>query len=206
MKKLHLLIVAIVALSCGFIVAWAIYDSKPIKLEAGVWFGEQTKALPEFSLYDHNNNELGKPQLAGKWNLMFFGFTHCPDICPTSLQTLSEILKAIDDADVRGAIQVIFVSVDPDRDSPALLKSYVQYFHPDFIGASAQISDLVQLTSAIGISHRVDKAFDNQQNYSVAHSAAIVLLNPAVEFAGLFSAPHNSLAIARDLTKIIEHF
>jgi protein SCO1/2 len=204
MKKAHLLIIAVMALSTGFIVSWMLNDSKPVKLEAGLWFGDQAKILPDFRLLDHNNQTLGKSELTGKWSLMFFGYTHCPDICPTSLQTLSDMLNAIDDIDVRRKVQVIFVSVDPDRDTPAILKTYVQYFHPDLIGASASVPELNRLTGVIGIAHSRDKNIENQSVYGVSHSSAIALLNPEVEFAGLFRAPHDGLAMARDLVKIIE--
>jgi len=204
MKKVHLPIIAVLALSAGFIVSWMVSDAKPVKLEAGLWFGDQAKKLPDFQLFDHNNQTLDKSELTGKWSLMFFGYTHCPDICPTSLQILSDMLNTIDDADVRRKIQVIFVSVDPDRDTPAILKTYVQYFHPDLIGASAPLAELNRLTAVIGIAHSRDKNTDNQTVYGVSHSSAIVLLNPEVEFAGLFNAPQNSQSMARDLAKIIE--
>lgn len=204
MKKAHLLIIAVMALSTGFIVSWMLSDSKPVKLEAGLWFGDQAKILPDFQLLDHNNHTLGKSELTGKWSLMFFGYTHCPDICPTSLQTLSDMLNTIDDIDVRRKVQVIFVSVDPDRDTPAILKTYVQYFHPDLIGASAPVPELNRLTGVIGIAHSREKNTENQAVYGVSHSSAIILLNPEVEFAGLFRAPHDGHAMARDLVKIIE--
>ena len=126
-----------------------------------------------------------RPELTGKWSLMFFGYTHCPDVCPTSLQALSDMLNTIDDIDMRRRIQVIFVSVDPDRDTPAILKTYLQYFHPDIIGASAPLTELNLLTSVIGIAHSRDKNIANQSVYDVSHSSAIILLNPESEFAGL---------------------
>ena len=171
-----------------------------------MWFGDQAKILPEFELFDHNNQALGHPQLSGKWSLMFFGYTNCPDICPTSLQTLSDMMNAIDDSDVRKTVQVIFVSVDPERDSSQVLKSYVQYFNEDFIGASAPLDELNRLTTVIGIGHNREKSSDQKSSYDVSHSSAIILISPQVKFAGLFGAPHNSLAMARDLSKIVERY
>jgi protein SCO1/2 len=204
MKKSHLLIIAMISLSFGFIVSSIVFDSKPLELEAGTWFADQARSLPDFQLIDHNDQALKNSDLSGKWSLMFFGYTHCPDVCPTSLQTLGDMLKAIDDMDTRRRIQVIFVSVDPDRDTPAILKTYVQYFHPDIIGASAPLEQLNYLTGAIGISHSRNKANENQAEYEVSHSSSIILVNPDTKFAGLFGAPHDSLAMARDLGKIID--
>lgn len=204
MKKLPLLAIALVALCSGLMISWLVYDTRPVTLEAGQWFADQAKALPQFQLVDHNNQSLGNPQLGGKWSLMFFGYTNCPDICPTSLQTLSDMMNAIDDSDVRNTIQVIFVSVDPERDSPEILKPYVQYFNEDFIGATAPLTELNRLTTVIGIGHSRDKSSEEASSYDVSHSSTIILINPAVEFAGVFSAPHNTPAMARDLVKIVE--
>lgn len=205
MKKISILVIALVSLGFGFLGSSMVFDTKPPELESAFWFGNQAKALPEFRLYDHDNQPLENSHLSGKWSLLFFGFTHCPDVCPTSLQALAEMMKKVGDNDVREAIQVIFVSVDPDRDTPEILKSYVQYFHPDFIGASAKIADLDILTKVLGIAHSREKTSVAQQVYGVSHSGAIVLINPAGEYAGLFSAPHNSSTLASDLSKIIAH-
>jgi len=205
MKKLPLLVIALFALCSGFIISWQIYDARPVTLEAGHWFADQAKVLPGFELVDHNNRSLGNPQLSGKWSLMFFGYTNCPDICPTSLQTLGDMMNEIGDNDVRKTIQVIFVSVDPDRDSPEILKPYVQYFNEDFIGATAPLTELNRLTTVIGIGHSRDKSTVEASGYDVSHSSTIILINPAVEFAGIFGAPHNAPAMARDLVKIVEH-
>jgi len=205
MKKANLLIIAIISLSVGFSLSWIVFQSKPVTLKAGLWFGDQTTVLPEFQLLDHNNKIFGKSELTGKWSLMFFGYTNCPDVCPTSLQALSDMMEAIQDDDVRRALQVIFVSVDPDRDSAEILKTYVQYFNSEFIGATAELAELDRLTRVLGIMHSRDKTNEDQVAYGVSHSASILLINPNAEFAGLFSAPHDSLAMASDLGTIIDN-
>jgi protein SCO1/2 len=204
MKKLHLVSIALFALGSGLAISWLVYDSRPITLQSATWFGDQARALPEFQLVDQNEHTFGNSDMAGKWNLLFFGYTHCPDICPASLQMLSTMLEAIDDKDVRDAIQVIFVSVDPERDTSSILKAYVEYFNKNFIGASAPISQLQPLTQAIGISHSLNKSSEEQSVYEVSHSSAIILVNPEVKFTGLFGAPHDALAMSRDLVKIVE--
>jgi len=161
--------------------------------------------LPAFQLVDHNNQILNHSRLSGKWSIVFFGYTNCPDICPTSLQTLAEMMRVIDDSDVRKAIQVIFISVDPDRDSAEVLKSYVHYFNDDFIGATAPLADLNPLTRALGVRHSREESAEDQASYEVSHSSVMILLDPTVKFAGVFSAPHSAAAMARDLSKIIEH-
>ena len=204
MNKSSILIVTLIALIGGFGLSWYVHNNKPIELESGLWFGEQARALPEFELVDHNRKPLTREQLSGQWSLMFFGFTHCPDICPIGLQTLADMTKAIDDADVSDALQVYFVSVDPERDSPEILAEYVTYFNPAFRGATAPLEQLTPLTRSLGIAHMIRNKTDGSTDYDVDHSAAIVLINPQAEYAGLFGAPQDALAMARDLTRIIE--
>jgi protein SCO1/2 len=205
MNKSSIAIVALVALIGGFAVSWIINSNKPVELEAGLWFGDQARALPEFELIDHNRNRLNRDSLKGKWGLMFFGYTHCPDICPITLQTMSDMVKAIEDPDVVKELSIYFVSVDPERDTPEILAGYVTYFNPDFTGATAPIEKLTPLTRSIGIAHQIRNKTDDKPEYDVDHSSAIVLINPQAEFAGLFSAPQDALVMARDITRIIEH-
>ncbi len=205
MNKSSIAIVALLALIGGFSISWVISSNKPIELEAGLWFGEQARALPEFELVDHNGQVLNRTSLTGKWSLMFFGYTHCPDICPASLQTMSDMVQAIEDPDVAAALRVYFISVDPDRDNAEVLASYVTYFNPDFTGATAIMEKLDPLTRSLGIAHDIRNKVEGNPGYDVDHSSAIVLINPNAEFAGLFGAPHDALAMARDLTRIVEY-
>jgi protein SCO1/2 len=120
------------------------------------------------------------------------------------MQTLADMVKAIDDVDVSSALQIYFVSVDPERDSPEILAEYVTYFNPAFHGATAPLEQLTPLTRALGIAHAIRNRTAGSPDYDVDHSAAIVLINPRAEYAGLFGAPQDALAMARDMTRIIE--
>lgn len=205
MKKSSIVIVALIALASGFLLSWHLASNKLIKLEAGSWYGNQSRALPEFELVDHRGNKLTNENLRGKWSLMFFGYTRCPDICPTTLQDMSSMVKAIDDPDVSDAINIYFVSVDPERDTPEVLASYVPYFNANFIGATASMEKLKVLTNSLGIAHDISNKSEGSRGYDVSHSAAIVLINPQVEFSGLFGAPHDAMAMALDMTRIVEY-
>ena len=205
MNKSSITAVALLALAGGFVISWMINANRPVELEAGTWFGEQARALPDFELMDHNGEPLQRADLNGKWSLIFFGYTHCPDICPTSLQTMADMVKAIDDPDVIDALRIYFVSVDPERDKPEILASYVTYFNPDFVGATAEIDKLRALTKPLGIAHELRNKVEGNPVYDVDHSASIVLVNPDAEFAGLFGAPHDSQILARDMTRIVEY-
>jgi protein SCO1/2 len=205
MNKSSIVIVALAALLAGFSISWWVSNNKPIELEAGLWFGDQARLLPEFELVDHRHEKLTRSSFTGKWSLMFFGYTHCPDICPTSLQAMSDMTRAIEDPDVVAALQVYFVSVDPERDTPEVLASYVGYFNPDFTGATANTEKLTILTRSLGIAHQLRNKVEGNPVYDVDHSSAIVLINPEAKFAGIFSAPHDALTMARDMTRIVEY-
>ncbi len=205
MNKSSLVIVALAALAIGFAASWYVASQRPVELEAGRYFGEQARALPDFELVTHDDRTFGRDDLSDHWNLLFFGYTHCPDICPITLQTLADAVARIDDSDVRDALRVYFVSVDPERDTPALLADYVAHFDPGFTGLTGPLDKLQPLTRALGIAHDFRNKTDGAIAYDVDHSSAIVLINPRAEFAGIFGAPHDPAALARDLTRIVEH-
>ena len=149
MNKSTIAVVALLALAIGFLASWYVASQRPIELEAGRYFAEQARALPAFELVDHDNRAFRRDDLDGHWSLLFFGYTHCPDICPITLQTLADAVARIDDADVRDALRVYFVSVDPERDTPAQLAGYVTYFNADFTGLTAPLGQLQTLTRAL---------------------------------------------------------
>ena len=181
-----------------------VQDSAPLSLEIITLLGDKTKDLPEFELTDHNLKPFGKSRLKDKWNLMFFGYTNCPDVCPNTLSTMDNILGSISDPAIRKAVKVYFVSVDPQRDSPEKLGAYMNYFNPDFIAATGDMDKIKVLTSSLGIAHKITKKKDSDSAYSVSHSGFVVLINPDAQFSGLFfSETDNIEGIASDLTKLI---
>jgi len=148
-------------------------SNKPIELEVITLLGDQAKALPEFELIDHNKQILTNTRLSGKWNLMFFGYTSCPDICPTTLNDMNHVVNAIKDPEVLDALKVYFVSVDPQRDTTELLASYLSFFNPEFTGATANTEKLEVLTSALGVSYKITEK--NRKTTSTIPSPTAVL-------------------------------
>ncbi len=204
MNKSSIIVIALIALLIGFGASWYLADTRPIELESGLWFGEQARVLPAFELVDHNGDTVDPERLADKWSLLFFGYTHCPDICPISLQALADMMSSIDDEHVRERIQVYFISVDPERDTPELMSSYVTYFNPDFIGATTALEGLRVLTRSLGIAHEFRNREDGNPVYDVDHSGSIVLIGPDARYSGLFGAPQDAQKMARDMTRIVE--
>lgn len=175
---------------------------EPIELQAATWFGDQARPLPAFNLTDHNGNAFNQQSIKGKWQLMFFGYTNCPDICPDSLQTLSNMMSAISDESVKQKLQITFITVDPERDDLAKMKAYVSYFNPSFMSARGEMDELYSLTDALGVPHYISKSKDATR-YEVSHSGVLTLIDPEGRYTGIFSTPHDSAKIAHDLSVLI---
>lgn len=154
------------------------------------------KALPEFSLQDDHGQPFVPASLKGKWSLLFFGYTHCPDVCPTTLGTLKNAWDKLSQS--RGGVddlQVVFISVDPERDSIEHLKEYVDYFDPAFTGVTGSPEELMKLSRSMGAIYANTKP-DEQGNYLVDHTAAVFAIDPDGRFSALLSAPHDAGKIA----------
>lgn len=159
----------------------------------------EPRPLPEFSLVDQDGAGFSRESLRGKFSLLFFGFTHCPDICPATLQKLAvarrQIADARDEADPLP--QILLVSVDPERDSPESLREYLAHFGPGVGGVTGDIEELRRLTTALGIFF--EKAPGQSGQYSVNHSAAVLAINEQAQFLGVFSAPHDIDVFVNDI-------
>jgi len=159
---------------------------------------EQARPLPNFKLFDHRQQIFNETRFAGHWSFVFFGYTHCPDICPLTLSTLNKAMRAIVANDDDTDTQVVFVSVDPKRDNSEQLRRYMQYFNPKFVGISGPEVELTRLTSSIGIAHSKITDPDDVQNYLVDHSASIILIDPQARVYAVFTSPHTAEVLAHD--------
>lgn len=157
--------------------------------------------LPEFALVDQSGNAVTRDTFRDQWSLVFFGFTHCPDICPTTLQILSAARKKLADSGQAPLPRVVLVSVDPERDTPELMGQYLNYFGDGNLGVTGSLGELRKLTGPLGIFFEKQSAAE--ENYSVDHSAAVLVINPAAEFHALFSGSHEVEIFVHDLPPIM---
>ncbi|MAD92044.1 MAG: SCO family protein [Gammaproteobacteria bacterium] len=162
---------------------------------------QQPIELPDFSLINQEEKPVNKDTFMGQWDLVFFGFTNCPDICPTTMQTLNQAKQELKKSNFKQIPRIVLVSVDPERDSPAMLGKYIDYFGEGNIAVTGNTDELIKLTKALGI--YFEKAITSSKNYAVNHSAAVLLINPAAEFSALFSAPHKIENYINDLQQIL---
>ena len=152
----------------------------------GLFLFDTPRALGDFSLEDHNAEPFTQTALIGHWTLVFFGFTHCPDICPTTMAELAELKAQLADTEARDA-RVAMVSVDPARDTPERLAEYVPYFHPDFLGVTGEFSDILSFAQRLNAPFR--KVSEPEGAYQMEHSANVMLINPRGDYHGFFRAP-----------------
>jgi protein SCO1/2 len=152
----------------------------------GLFLFDTPRDLGAFELLDHTGEPFSPTQLLGRWTIIFFGFTHCPDICPTTMAELAD-LKAQLVGTEAGATQVIMVSVDPARDTPERLAEYVPYFHPEFLGVTGDFPAILSFAQRLNAPFR--KVSDPNNGYQMEHSANVALMNPRGDYHGFFRAP-----------------
>ncbi len=165
------------------------------------------RVLHPFKLIDQNNAVFDEKRLLNKWTFVFFGYTSCPDVCPATLYVLSSIhgLLVDESGKIPEDMQVVFVSVDPARDTPAKLADYVSYFNKDFIGVTADKTEIDKLSRQFGAGYILEDK-NAAGDYNVAHTSAIFLVDPYGRLVATFSQPHQAPTITSQYKKIRKYF
>ena len=147
------------------------------------------KPLPEFTLVDQSGAPFGRERLEGRWSFLFFGYTHCPSICPITLGSMRDLRRDLVNGDPAIAdAQFVFVSVDPARDAPGTLRTYIEHFDPTFVGASGEAEELGRLTRELGVFHERTPG-GTEEAYDFDHTASLLLVDPNAELYAVFSPP-----------------
>jgi len=178
-----------------------VYLSNEQLKDLGLYLIDPARNLGSFNLIDSSGKEFLHQDFEGKWNVLFFGFTFCPDICPITMRMLSRIEKEIDSQEL-DKIRIFLVTVDPDRDSPDQLKVYLENFSENFIGLTGGLDQIYNFAT------RVNAPFSPISNskdphYTVDHTGSIILINPEGNYAGFFRAPHNQDDIKKAILDIV---
>jgi protein SCO1/2 len=176
----------------------------------------EPKSLPDLALENHRGEAVGANVFRAHWSLVFFGFTSCPDLCPLELQKLGKVLNLMGAGD---ELQVIFVSVDPERDVQDKLADYVGFFHPQIIGLRGSNSELAKFSQFFGAAYDRSAIVDTKlltipaginmptdvgDQYQVNHSARVFVVNPAGKFIGSFAPPYTAEDILSDMQKLMD--
>lgn len=149
------------------------------------------KTLGSFAMVNQENKPFSQKDLDGHWTFLFFGYTHCPDVCPITLSVMNRVYEQLQENDRDENVQMMFVSVDPQRDTPEKLTSYIDYFNSDFIGLTGSEDQLKSLTQQMGIVYAHGEE-TTPGEYLVDHTASIFLVSPEKKWVGIFSTPHKS--------------
>jgi len=198
--KILIAVVAVAALTLGGIASYM--TSRPVAPEIDGLLWPQSKALTAIALEDHRHQPFTLERLKGRWTLLFFGYTHCPDVCPVTLTVLKNALALMAGAGTDAASpQVVFVSVDPARDTLDHLAAYMGHFNPEFLGVTGAEPDLKALVRQLGVLYILGEP-DASGEYLVDHTAAVFLVDPRGHLVALFQAPHEAATIAGNIPEI----
>lgn len=186
---------ALAAAALGVGAAAVLGPRPPPALRAGTVL-ETPRPLADFSLTDQGSRPLGARDLEGRWTLLFTGFTHCPDLCPTTLAQLADVRSRVPGPQ----LQVLFLSVDPERDTPERIAGYLAHFGQGIRGATGTAAQVEAFTRQLGLAQVRNPGADG--DYTVDHSTALVLIDPQARVAAYFRPPHDAAAIAADLAQL----
>lgn len=207
LTKSNLAALLVIALSITAFIGWKLSNDPVVKAPAEIedYLFWQAKELTDFRLAGANNKTLKLDDLKGKWSFVFFGYTHCPDVCPLTLRILGQAFEILEkDPAIFSEIQGVFVSVDPKRDTPESLKEYVSYFNDRFIGVTGSTAELDQFSrqmSALYTLHASD-AEGSDDTYLVTHNSTVFLVDPQGKLHGRFPPPQTPKEIAQVFEKI----
>ena len=196
-------LVAIASAAAGFSL-WKLRHEGPPAMTAALRILPEPRIIADFELVDQDGRPFALERLRGRWSLLFFGYSYCPDVCPSALFDLQQVHEALS-GDGRQAVpyQVVFVSVDPERDTPERLMEYAAYSHPDFLPVTGSDEQLAPMTLQVGVAYRIDPHEPGSLSYAVDHSAGIMLIDPQARLHGVFPAPHDPQAIIQDLRGLL---
>jgi len=192
-----LILIAAVAAALGLWLGSRTFAPAPKPQLAAAVLYPAPRAIPDFHLTRADGGALTLADWKGRWTIAFFGYTNCPDVCPTTLATFKDVWTTLRAAGVADRLRFDFVSVDPERDTPDKLSKYVGYFSPDFVAATGTDEELTNLTRALGLVYA--RTPTGNGDYTVDHSASAIIIDPSGREAGLFRPPFVAKTIAADL-------
>lgn len=210
-QKLLLTLVAAFALATGLGVAWWVSGNSAGSEPQYLQRFPEPRQLADIELVNQRNEIVTNDVFKGRWSLLFLGYTYCPDVCPTTMAALSKIYPELKNISTDTPIQVVFVSVDPQRDSPERLASYIGFFNPEFVALTGEHKVLFPLVRSLGLMYAIAESTDNP-NYLVDHSASVVVVDPDGLAIGRFKPKYNpgevavsdSIQILTDMPVIIK--
>ena len=191
-------IMALIGLASGVFVAQQLptLSKKPIEFHGTLL--EKPRDVSEFKLMASNDAVFDNESLKNKWTMVFFGFTNCASICPTTMAELNKMFTILQEKKINPLPQVVLVSLDPARDSAIKLQEYVTAFNPQFLGVRGPNETSVKIIAKeMGVAYTKTTS-ENKQDYTIDHTGTIMLFNPQGKLTAFFTMPHNAKSLAKD--------
>ncbi len=203
-QKTVIVILAVIALILGVLVAKVLRPApldREMLSQSGIFLFDSPRSVPEFDMVSAAGEPWTRDTLTGQWDLLFFGYTFCPDICPTTMAELRQLMNNLP-PETAERLQVTMVSVDPHRDTPEQLSNYLGYFKAGFNGATGDPAELASLARALSIAYIEPDT--SEPNYLVDHSGQVVIIDPEGNYVGFLRAPLRPEELSRWLPRIME--
>src|SRR5690554_5327056 len=168
--------------------------------EAGVYLFDAPRPVPDVRLTSDRGEGWGRTDLEGQWNLLFFGYTFCPDICPTTMAELRQLSLNLPEEE-RQHLQVTMISVDPHRDTPEQMNSYLEFFDAGFAGATGDPAELARLAQGLSVAYIEPDT--SEDNYLVDHSGQVIMIDPQGRYVGFIRPPLRPAQLGELLPRIM---
>lgn len=168
--------------------------------EAGIFLFDSPRGIPEVAMLSAAGGSWGKQDLTGQWDLLFFGYTFCPDICPTTMAELKQVVTSLPEQNA-DQLRVTMVSVDPNRDTPEQMQQYLGFFKAGFNGATGEPDELAKLARALSIAYIEPDT--STENYLVDHSGQVVIVDPQGQYVGFLRPPLKPQELSQWLPRIM---
>ncbi|TNF37670.1 MAG: SCO family protein [Gammaproteobacteria bacterium] len=206
-----IVIAAVAAMAAGLWLGTFTQQSEQASLKPPIIQGmilPVAKKLDNFSLTDASGEPFSNAALQNHWSVLFAGYTHCPDVCPTTLNVVKNVVEILQEQTLV-VPQIVFVSVDPERDQLDTLQQYVTYFNQDFMGATGSQEELAKLSKQLGVFYQKVAGTSgdvNASDYLIDHSSSLMLINPRGELQAYLTAPHTPMKIVESILFTQEFF
>ena len=185
---------------------WQANSRKPEPLAINGIYLYESKPVVDFNLTDQAGQTLTRADWRGQWTVIYFGYTSCPDACPTTFAQLKQVRPMLVPDASAEPIEFMLISVDPARDTPERIAAYVASFDPAFGGATGSREELDKLTQSLGIYYKIQESQEDEEFYLVDHSSGLLVINPQTELQAVLSPPFNPKTMADDLRRIFAQF
>lgn len=200
------ILLAFIGLFAGVFIAQHVHIKKKIDVAAfhGTYL-ENPRTVNKFSLTGTDQKPFNNQSLQGHWTVLFFGFTNCGYLCPTTMAELSKMYRILEVKGVKNLPRVVMISIDPERDNLDKLGHYVTSFHASFYGATGDDEAMKLMTREMGIAYGKvpDRDSTEPQNYDIQHSGALMLFNTQGELTAFFTTPHHADLLAKDYMLLV---